>query len=51
MSQQYVLPTLLFESDGSVADDGVRVIAETLIDETLTCWQFVLLVFDCTLWM
>lgn len=49
MRKLCVIPTLLFESDGSVADDGVRIIAETLVDETLTRWQLILLVFDCTL--
>lgn len=42
----HTAPTLLFERDGSIADDSVRIVAKALVDEALACWQFVLLVLD-----
>lgn len=41
--------TLFFERNRRITDDGVRIIAQALVDETLARCQLVLLVLDGTL--
>lgn len=49
MLHSWTSRTLLFEGDGSVADDRIWVVTKTLINETFACLQLVLLVLDSAL--